>query len=243
MARTRAAGYDDQRERILARAAALFAQRGFQGSSMNELAAACGLSKAALYHYFRDKDTLLLEIAEGHVSQLLAATQAVVASSAGRPPQARLQSLIECIVHEYADSQNAHRVLTEDVRFLAEGDQRRVLDQQRRLVDLFAAAVAAVRPDADAARLVKPLTMLLFGMVNWMFTWHRGDGPLTHEALAPLVAGLFTAGVTAVDLPPARAAEGTPPPPVGSTPAPSAVQRRRASSLATALTLTPGDNP
>ena len=201
MARTRSATYDDQRELILAGAAALFAQRGYQGASMNEVAAACGLSKAALYHYFRDKYALLMEIADAHVSHLVAATDEVVQATDGQPPRARLERLIERIVLEYADAQNAHRVLTEDVRFLEPDDQKRVLDKQRRLVDSFARAVAGMRPDADAAHLVKPLTMLLFGMVNWMFTWHRGDGPLTHESLAPLVADLFSCGVAAVALP------------------------------------------
>ena len=64
MARGRAAGYDDQRELILARAAALFAQRGYPATSMNEVAQACGLSKATLYHYYRDKYALLVSIAE-----------------------------------------------------------------------------------------------------------------------------------------------------------------------------------
>ena len=70
MARGRAAGYDDQRELILARAAALFAQRGYPATSMNEVAQACGLSKATLYHYSRDKYALLVSIAEGHVRKL-----------------------------------------------------------------------------------------------------------------------------------------------------------------------------
>ena len=51
MPRGRAAGYDDQREMILARAAELFARSGYPATSMNQVAEACGLSKAALYHY------------------------------------------------------------------------------------------------------------------------------------------------------------------------------------------------
>ncbi|MFI4932601.1 MAG: TetR/AcrR family transcriptional regulator, partial [Burkholderiales bacterium] len=50
MPRGRSKKYDDQRELILARAATLFAHRGYPGTSMNEVAQACGLSKATLYH-------------------------------------------------------------------------------------------------------------------------------------------------------------------------------------------------
>ncbi len=72
MARGRARGYDEQREQILARAARLFAQRGYTATSMNEVAEACGVSKPSLYHYVRDKHQLLVEIAESHIGRLVA---------------------------------------------------------------------------------------------------------------------------------------------------------------------------
>ena len=46
--------------------------------------------------------------------------------------------------------------------------------------------------------LAKPLTMLLFGMVNWMFTWMKPGGALDHDAMAPVVADLFLGGLGAV---------------------------------------------
>ena len=49
-----------------------------------------------------------------------------------------------------------------------------------------------------AHELDKPLTMLLFGMINWMFTWLRPDGALSHEQMAPVVADLFIGGLAAV---------------------------------------------
>jgi TetR/AcrR family transcriptional regulator len=202
MARGRSPGYDDQREAILARAAELFAQQGYASTSMNQVAQACGLSKPTLYHYFRDKYQLLLEIADGHVSRLEATMTATLDAHRGDAPGVLLRAMIHRIVREYAGAQNAHRVLTEDVRYLEPEDRRRVLDKERRVVAAFSEAVGRVRPDARTADLTKPLTMLLFGMVNWMFTWHRAEGPLSHEALAPIVADLFAAGIGAVTVPP-----------------------------------------
>jgi TetR/AcrR family transcriptional regulator len=201
MPRGRAPGYDTQRDEILARAAELFARRGYPGTSMNEVAEACGMSKAALYHYVRDKDQLLVEIAQGHVARLVALVGEVAAE--GLPAPEHLRRLIERFVQEYASAQNAHRVLTEDVRFLEPPDRERVLADERRVIAAFAGAVAAIRPDLRASRLEKPLTMLLFGMINWMFTWVRPDGALTHAQLAPLVADLFFGGLPAVRVPPA----------------------------------------
>ena len=196
MARGRAAGYDDQRDMILRRSAELFARRGYPATSMNEVAEACGFSKPTLYHYFRDKYNLLVHIADGHVSRL----QALVVEVEDRQlaPQDRLRELIHRFVKEYAQAQHAHRVLTEDVRFLEPEDRERILNKERAVVASFANALSQVRPDADAAGLTKALTMLLFGMINWMFTWLKPDGELDYAAMAPIVSDLFFGGVFAV---------------------------------------------
>jgi len=208
MPRGRAAGYDNQRELILARAAELFAERGYSATSMNEVARACDVSKASLYHYVDDKYRLLVEIAEGHVDRLraLAREEATVDD-----PAARLRGLIERFMSAYADARAAHRVLTEDVRFLEPADRRRVLDGQREVVRVFAATIAAARPDLAGARLEKPLTMLLFGMMNWMFTWLRPGGALSHADMTPIVVDLFCGGLAAVQAPAAQPARAVRP--------------------------------
>jgi len=203
MARGRAPGYDGQRELILARAAELFAARGYPATSMNQVAQACACSKAGLYHYYRDKYALLVSITEEHVKRLLALTDEVQAASLA--PELRLRTLIKRIVEEYAGAQHAHRVLTEDVRFLEAADRDRVLGMERAVVAGFAQAVADLRPGVRLARLDKPLTMLLFGMINWLFTWMRADGELDYGSIAPIVADLFVGGIAAVALPPATA--------------------------------------
>lgn len=199
MARTRSPGYDNQREHILACAAELFAQRGYSAASMNQVALACGLSKPTLYHYFRDKDALLVEIAEGHVLRLHSLVTEVLAQNL--PAEARLRELIARFVAEYANAQHAHRVLTEDVKFLPPADQERILNTERAVVAGFAQAVGELRPDVERAALAKSLTMLLFGMINWMFTWLKPGGTLGYDQMAPMVADLFFGGLPAVQLP------------------------------------------
>ena len=193
----------------MARAAALFAQSGYPATSMNQVAEASGLSKATLYHYYRDKYALLVSIAEGHVDKLRALVDEVLAQ--GLAPEPRLRTLIRRIVEQYAGARDAHRVLTEDVRYLELADRDRILGHERAVVAGFAEAVAALRPELAQAALATPMTMLLFGMVNWMFTWLRPDGPVDHHALAPMVADLFMGGLPAVK-PPAPAFK-TPPRP------------------------------
>jgi TetR/AcrR family transcriptional regulator len=208
MPRGRSPGYELQRETILARAAELFARKGYTATSMNEVAEACGVSKPSLYHYVRDKHQLLAEIAETHVARLLALVAAVAATEPA--PEERLRRLIDAFLVVYAGSQAEHRVLTEDVRFLAPAEKRRVVGGQRRVVAAFAEAIAATRPELATASLAKPLAMLLFGMMNWMFTWLKPKGALSHADLAPVVTDLFFGGVGAVRPPPARTSHDNP---------------------------------
>jgi AcrR family transcriptional regulator len=199
MGRGRHAGYDEQREAILARAAHLFASQGYAGTSMLQVADACGLSKATLYHYWRDKDALLFSIAEAHVARLQRLVDDALEDT--QAPAARMRALVRRLLDEYAGAQDAHRVLTGEVRFLPSGERGRIEAREREVVAAFAKVVAALRPDLDEAAMAKPLTMLLFGMVNWMFTWLKPDGALDHAALAPVVADLFLGGLGAVKAP------------------------------------------
>ena len=199
MARPRSAGYADQLEQILAASAHLFATRGYTATTMNDVAAACGVSKPTLYHYVRDKQDLLVQVTAGHVARL----EALVLDVAAQPlaPDARLRELIHRFMQAYAGAQDQHRVLTEAVKFLGDADRGRVLQAQRRVVAAVADGVAALRPDLGAAQLHKPLALLLFGMINWTFTWLRAGGALTHETLAPVVVQLFFGGLPAVVAP------------------------------------------
>jgi len=202
VARPRSAGFDDQRAQILAAAAQLFANRGYTAATMQQVAQASGVSKATLYHYVSDKHGLLAQITRSHVARL-EAVQAEVAAL-GLPPAEHLRQAITRFMHVYARAEHEHRVLTEDVKFLAAAERAGVVAAQRRVVRGFADAVAALRPDLQATELATPLAMLLFGMINWTFTWLKADGALDHDSLAPVVADLFFGGLGTVKPPPPR---------------------------------------
>lgn len=194
----------DQRSLIARAAAELFARKGYAATSMNEIAEASHLSKPGLYHHFKDKAEVLLHIADGHVSRLVDIVTGVEALQLA--PDERLPELIEAFMAEYAEAQHEHRVLTEDVRFLAPEAQARVLDKERTVVRVFADAIAATRPDLHASQLHKLLTMFLFGMLNWMFTWFKPGGRFSYDQMAPIATQLFLNGITGLEVAPAKKA-------------------------------------
>jgi AcrR family transcriptional regulator len=193
VARPKAANFEQQRGAIRDAAARLFADRGYAAASIAEIAAACGVSKALLYHYYRDKEHLLHDIAESYVERLQAIVDEVQAESL--PPAARMRRLIARFMHEYEHSATRHRVLVQDVKYLSKSHRVRVVARQRAVVDGFAQVVAELAPAASAEKLRKPLTMILFGMMNWTFTWFSARGPLRYDDLAPIVADLFIGGL------------------------------------------------
>lgn len=202
MARGRAANYAEQQQALLQHAAQLFASRGFQGTSMLELAGAAGVSKALLYHYYKDKYQLLVAIAEGHIDRLNVLVAEVTATA--QPPAARLATLVERIVNEYASAQCQHQVLVQDLKYLDARDQRRIRGKERKVVAAFAGAIAEAHPELAAAQLEKPLTMLLFGMINWLFTWFDEDGALDYAQMAQLVSHFVRGGLGEVARRPLR---------------------------------------
>ncbi|RQO41172.1 TetR/AcrR family transcriptional regulator [Variovorax sp. KBW07] len=195
----------DQRSLIARSAAELFARRGYAATSMNEIAEASHLSKPGLYHHFKDKAQVLFHIADGHVSRLVDIVTGVEALDLA--PEERLPELIEAFMAEYAQAQNEHRVLTEDVRFLDPEAQAQVLGKERTVVQVFADAIAATRPDLQEAQLHKLLTMFLFGMLNWMFTWFRPEGRYTYEQMAPIATQLFLNGISGLEVAPKKKAQ------------------------------------
>jgi len=67
--------------------------------------------------------------------------------------------------------------------------------KERAVVDEFAAAIAALKPRFRDKALRLPLAMILFGMINWTFTWLRADGPLAYRDMARVVTEIFLRGV------------------------------------------------
>ncbi len=200
MARPKAQNYDGQKEVIRQEAAKLFAEKGYLGTSMNDVAVSCNFSKPAVYHYFHDKDELLASIAEGHIVRLVELVKSVEAD-ASVLPEDRLRALITRFLIEYADAQNSHQVLTQDVKYLPPEARERILLLERTVVNGFSDAILILRPDFKEVELQKSVAMLLFGMLNWMFTWLRPDGKFTHATIAPLVCDLFLRGLSGVLLP------------------------------------------
>ena len=136
------------------------------------------------------------------IAGLIAITAEVRARRLG--PEEELRAMVGQFMREYEHSQAQHVVLVQDVKFLGDEARGTIVAKQRAVVDAFARTIAAMKPRWTRRALRVPLAMILFGMINWTFTWLRTAGPLTYDDMARVVTDIFLHGVLG-----AAAAEAT----------------------------------
>jgi AcrR family transcriptional regulator len=192
----RAEKHPDSRHRaILETAARVICERGYEGASIHDIAAACGLTKAGLYHHIRSKEHLLLEIMnygmdvfeEQVLSQVVAIADPVERLRACMEKNVLLVTQgwskeVTIILHE-------HATLTGEARSQINARKKRYV---RFLETSFAEAIRAGR-----IRPVNP-TVAAFsflGMILWIYKWFRPEGPITPDGLAQDMQDLFFGGL------------------------------------------------
>jgi AcrR family transcriptional regulator len=195
MARAQALDYAAKRAHIRVHAAACFAQLGYPSASMGQIADACGISKAGLYHYFSSKEAVLFDVLEGYVAGLLGLLNSAAAQ--GLSPADTLHQMIQSLLSTYATAQPQHRVLVTDTQHLSATLRSQVRAVQSELVHTFAQALRAAYPSRITASNASAHAMMVFGMLNWTFTWLKTDGELTYAAYAQQVIATLENGLHA----------------------------------------------
>jgi AcrR family transcriptional regulator len=198
MARTRASDFEEKQQSLLASAAAVLAEQGMDKASMAQIATQAGVSKALLYHYYPGKDALIFGIIEGHLSALDEKTAA--ADDPNLPPQDRLRALVWAVLEAYRGADDAHQVQLNAMSALTDEQRAAITAIERRIVKRFSSVLREINPDIDRADrpLLMPVTMSLFGMMNWVYMWFREGGPISRKDYAELATTLILGGIAAV---------------------------------------------
>jgi len=198
MARTRASDFEDKQRSILESAAAVFAEQGMEKASMSLVANSAGVSKSLLYHYYPGKDALIFAIIQSHLEDLDAAVEA--ADDPKASPEDRLHALVRVTLENYRDADNEHKVQLNASEALNDDQRDAIRAIERRIVRRFSSILREINPSLDNAErpLLMPVTMSLFGMMNWAYMWFREGGPITRDAYADIATTLVLEGIKAV---------------------------------------------
>jgi len=181
--------------RLLAVATELFAAKGFDATSVQEVVERARVTKGALYHYFDSKQDLLYEIYHSIISGQLADLERILA--AGDPPGRTLRAVIVNLVETTAARADQALVFGREMHRLDRARLDAVRADRRRYHDLVRDVVARAQAAGDFAPVADAdtVTLVVFGVVNQMPAWYRPDGAKSPDQLGTEIADLILAGL------------------------------------------------
>ncbi|GAB6061830.1 TetR/AcrR family transcriptional regulator [Deferrisoma palaeochoriense] len=183
---------EDRREQIFAVGARLFARRGYERTTLQDVADALGVTKPAFYYYYRSKEDLLYEILSFSMDRVTEDIEAALALDA--PPEERVREWIRRYVGFFTSHPNELTLLSTAVDAVGPERREELKARQRRYLAMARRLVAGVKdPGAGLDDTVTAFALL--GMMNWIFQWYRPDGPVDPEALAGHFYRIFVHGV------------------------------------------------
>jgi TetR/AcrR family transcriptional regulator, cholesterol catabolism regulator len=182
-----------KRSQVVRKAAELFDAAGYHNTGVADIAAAAGISKPTLYHYFASKDEILFWIHEEFMDELIA-RQERRARLEIAPSTCLLELMSDML--EMTETRPGVRVFHEHLRELRPDQQQSVREKR----DQYESMVEEVIRDGVSSGELRPLdprlaALGLFGIVNWAYQWFRPDGPLRSRDIAYLFWDIFLNGL------------------------------------------------
>jgi TetR/AcrR family transcriptional regulator, cholesterol catabolism regulator len=185
----------EPRQEILRTAARLFQQRGYDATSMNDVAAALKLSKGGLYHHFQSKDEILFHI----MSHAMEITEERVINVVRRIDGAdeRLRTLIRLHIQVVLSPEDREiTVMLHENHPLPPALRRKINGRKKDYLHFVEHLVADVQRQRGSSSAVTPraAALALVGMINWIYQWFKPGGPLTGDALVQQYTNIFFYG-------------------------------------------------
>jgi AcrR family transcriptional regulator len=192
----------DSRQEILRTAARLFQQRGYDATSMNDVAAALKLSKGGLYHHFQSKDEILFEIMN-HAMEIT--EERVLNPVRGVPdPEQRLRALIRLHIEVVLSPRDREiTVMLHENHPLPPSLRKRINARKKDYVHFLENLMGEVQNKSRHAHHTKAkvspraAAFALLGMINWIYQWYKPEGDLQAQNLIPQFTELIFGGILA----------------------------------------------
>jgi len=197
----------DSRQEILRTAARLFQQRGYDATSMNDVAASLKLSKGGLYHHFQSKDEILFEIMN-HAMELTQ-ERVITPVRAIADPVERLRALIRLHLEVVLSPRDREiTVMLHENHPLPPALRKRINTRKKEYIHFVEGLIGDVQKEAqkEAQRNARPpkgsvspraAAFALLGMINWIYQWYKPEGELQAHNLIPQFTDLVFGGILA----------------------------------------------
>ena len=195
--------YDDLHETaqvILREAHELFYEKGYEKASMREIAERVGISKAAMYHHFTNKEEILYTIClQGGDLVYHTLQQAIQRNeSLDGSVKAQLTDILLEYTTSYLKNKNFNKILLHDIESLPEEKKRVILDIEKSNVNQLRGFLSHLMYQGKLRSCnVTVLTFSLFSAVHWLYFWYRPNKDLTVKDIVEHIVDIFTKGIRA----------------------------------------------
>jgi AcrR family transcriptional regulator len=182
-------------ERIIASAVALFAEQGFDATTVQQVVDRAQVTKGALYHYFDAKDDLLYEIYHALIGTQTADLEEIVAR--GLPAAETVRAALVNVVRTTVDRLLEAAVFFREVQKLDADRMAAFRADRRRYHESFRTVIADGQANGEFAAVVPPDTVvqIAMGVVNQLPVWYRPDGPKSATDLGNEIADFILAAL------------------------------------------------
>ena len=189
--------FDRRLGEILEHATDVFYEKGYEGAGMRDLSRSSGMSLAGLYYYFESKEKLLYLLQKhtfGQVMQQLRARLEEIGD-----PEERVRAFIRNHLEYFLANQKAMKVLSHEDEALKNGMGSEIAAMKKEYYRLCVALVddlRRARPGEFNGNVTSRIAVLsLFGMMNWIYTWHHPRKDADAGELAQQMGDVFLRGV------------------------------------------------
>jgi len=183
------------RERILSAGIALFAEQGYDATSVAQVIERAGLTKGGFYHHFASKDALLYEVYGDLITRQLEHMDAILAQRL--PPAETLRALIADLVESTAESSRQAMVFWRELHRLGDEHTSAYRIARRRYHDAVRKLIRSGQASGDFARVASAdtITFTIFGVINELPLWFRPSGRKKPAQIATELADFVLAGL------------------------------------------------
>jgi len=179
-----------RRVRLVRESARLFRERGYEGTSVRDIAAATGLQSGSWVYHFKTKQDILAAVMEEGLRESLERVEAI--GAAPLAPRERFRELVHAHLETIlAPGQDFIPVLLYDWRSLAPAARPRVVALQKRYETVWDRVITQLHDSGDWAGPTRVDRLLMFGALNWIAHWFRRGGKLDVSALADEAVRFF----------------------------------------------------
>ena len=187
--------YDQRLSEILSHAAEVFCKKGYEGASMRDLSRETGMSLAGLYYYFESKERLLYLIQKHTFTTVVQRLKARLEGVEDREDRVRVFVLNH--LEYFLANQPAMKVVSHEAGVLKNGLGSEIAAIKREYYQICMGLLDDLKRERGLQFTSRIAVLSLFGMMNWIYTWHNPRVDADAGAIAGEMADIFIRGLTA----------------------------------------------